>query len=149
MKNFYKSARISIIVLFIILLLVVGIVIYWVFSKESAPEVTPPAGEVKSITLTLVPVAATSDSLITPSVSCLPDCNGKTVFIKEYSTVPCAGNQISSCVISGSDCTGFVFAAPSQSGVHGYVACIDRNGNNNFNDGGESSKPASLVVISQ
>jgi len=145
----YNSARASIIIIFIILVLIIIAIIYWAFFREKSEVVLPPAEGVKSITLTLVPTAAIPNSLITPSVDCSPDCNGKNVFIREYSKIPCAGNQVSSCLVSGNNCAGSVFAAPSQPGVHGYVACLDRNGDNNFNGEGESSKSASLVVKSQ
>lgn len=149
MENPYKSARISIIIIFIVLILVVGIIIYWIFFKKSAQEVYSPPGGEKSITLTLTPAAVISNSLVTPSVNCSPDCNGKDVFIREYSKIPCAGIQVSSCFVNEDNCTGFVFAASPQPGVHGYVACVDRNGDNNFSGEEEFSKSTSLVVTSQ
>ena len=117
-------------------------------AKETTKKQNEEQG-VKSLNLILTPATASAGEQITPSASCSPNCKGKKIFFKEYSLATCSGKQVSFCVSSDSGCTGLVFDTPSQSGVHGYVACLDRNGDNNFNGEEESSKSVPLVVKPQ
>ncbi|MBI5697461.1 MAG: hypothetical protein HZC29_02970, partial [Thaumarchaeota archaeon] len=103
-----------------------------------------PGGAVCSgtITLSLSPTTVAPSGSVTPSSSGLSSCDGKTVYFKKDS---CAGTQVSSCTVSGSGCTGASFTAPSTTGSYTYYACVDKNGDSDYSDSGESD-PETLTV---
>jgi hypothetical protein len=65
-------------------------------------------------------------------------CNGKTVYIGLYKCD--TQNPVTTCTYSTSTQTsgcGGEFSAPSTAGDHTYYACVDINGDGDFNDEGE------------
>lgn len=93
------------------------------------------------VRLVIWPTFAPPSSYVSPSVYGLEFCDGKIVYFKQDS---CSGLQLSSCTVAGSGCEGNSFSVPQSSGAYTYYACIDKNGNNNFDDMGEQ---ASLIYM--
>jgi len=99
-----------------------------------------------SISLSLSPNPTSPSSTVTASADNLSNCNGKTIYIKDYNG--CAsGSTVCSCTSSSTGCS-CTFTAPSSPGQYDYYACIDKNGNGNFADPGEQSSKVTLNVIS-
>src|SRR3989338_8392395 len=86
-----------------------------------------------SVILTLNPQTVESGKTVTPSASGLSNCAGKTVYFKQDS---CSGTEVSSCAISspGTGCSGNAFTSSGSPGEYTYFACIDKNGDSDFND---------------
>jgi len=101
------------------------------------------AGCSGSVALALTPSTIATSGSVTPSASGLSGCDGKTVIFKMDS---CTGTQVSSCYISGSGCTGDAFSGPGNTGSYSYYACIDKNGNGNFDDAGEKNSTSLNVA---
>lgn len=74
------------------------------------------------IRLVIEPMFAAPSSHVSPSVSELENCDGKTVYFKQDS---CSGSMVSSCPISGGSCTGSSFPVPASSRAYTYYACVD------------------------
>ncbi len=86
------------------------------------------------VKLSINPKFAPPSSLAQPSASGLSsDCDG-TVYFNQNS---CSGTQVSSCIVSSGSCEGDGFSLPPVSGSYEYYACIDKNGDGQFNDPGE------------
>ncbi len=97
-----------------------------------------------TVALTLNPSTVAPGGSVTPSASGLSGCDGNTTYFRSDS---CGGTQVSSCVVSGSGCTGTAFTAPSTTGIYTYYVCIDKNEDGDFADAGESDS-ATLTVAS-
>jgi hypothetical protein len=89
-----------------------------------------------SVSLNLTPSTTQPGSSVIPSALGLSNCVGKTIYFKNNS---CTGTQVSSCTLTDGSCIGSNFTAPSNEGLYTYYACIDKNGDNDFTDSGESS----------
>jgi len=99
-----------------------------------------------SISLSLSPNPTSPSSTVTANADNLSNCNGKTIYIKDY-TGCASGVTICSCTSSSTGCS-CTFTAPSSPGQYGYYACIDKNGDGDFADPGEQSDKAILNVAS-
>ena len=97
-----------------------------------------------SISFSLNPSTIEPNDLVTPSASGLSGCDNKITYFRKDS---CSGIQISSCTLINGGCTGSSFNAPSAEGLYTYYACIDKNGDNDFGDSGESSSRILNVTI--
>lgn len=93
-----------------------------------------------NIALTLNPSTVAPSGSVTASASGLSSCDGKTVYFKRNS---CTGTQDSSCLVSGTGCSGS-FAAPSS--TYNYYACIDKNGDLDYTDPGENDGKTLVVT---
>jgi hypothetical protein len=89
-----------------------------------------------SISLNLQPNPAFTYSTITATASGLTNCQGKTIYIRKNS---CTGEQVASCTSSSTGCST-TFSGPTQDGDYYYYACIDKNGDGDFDDTGEYSR---------
>ncbi|MEM5879107.1 MAG: hypothetical protein QXU74_01265, partial [Candidatus Aenigmatarchaeota archaeon] len=94
-----------------------------------------------SISLSLNPTTAEKSQTITVSFSGLNYCSGKTIYIKSESC-----NGATACSISFDSSTSCTFTAPSTTGTYIYYACIDKNGDNDYSDSGESASQTLSVV---
>ena len=99
-----------------------------------------------SISLSLSPNPAQPSSTITASTSGLSNCDGKTIYIKDYQGCS-SGTTICSCTSGDSGCS-CQFTAPSSEGDYTYFACIDKNGDDDFSDSGESDSVVLTVQVS-
>ena len=100
-----------------------------------------------NVALALTPQSVIHGGLVTPSASGLSSCSEKAVSFRSNS---CSGTQVSSCTVDGgSGCTGSPFSAESIVGTYTYYACVDKNGNNNFADAGESDSKVLTVEESK
>ena len=98
-----------------------------------------------SVSLNLTPSTVQPSSSVIPSASGLASCDNKIVYFKKDS---CSGTQVSSCTLTGGNCTGSSFAAPTIEGLYTYYACIDKNDDGDFSDSGEySSKILNVTMI--
>lgn len=95
-----------------------------------------------NVLLGLSPLSTTPSASVTPSASGLSSCSGKTIYFKKDS---CSGTQVSSCTTETAGCTGAAFNAPANPGSYNYYACVDKNGDTDFTDIGESD-PETLAV---
>ncbi len=102
------------------------------------------AGCSGSVALALNPSTVVPSGSVTPSVSGLSNCDGKTVIFKMNS---CTGTQVSACSASGGGCTDDAFTAPGNAGSYSYYACLDKNGNGNFDDAGEKNSTNLTVAV--
>jgi hypothetical protein len=96
-----------------------------------------------SILLTLSPSETTPSSQVEAIVSNLSNCNGDVAYIKQNS----CSNPIEECNCSVSD-TGCScnFTSPSAVGTYTYYACIDKDGDNEFDSEGEQDNEILLVT---
>lgn len=97
------------------------------------------------VKLAIWPVFAPPSSYVLPSVFGLSYCDGKIVYFRQDS---CTGSQISSCTIAGDGCEGNSFQVPESSGAYVYYACVDKNGDNDFEDAGEQASMIYMVGYS-
>jgi hypothetical protein len=109
--------------------------------------ITPPIQTAScdgDVTLTLVPSRTYPNTQVTPTVSGLRDCEGKTVHFMEGS---CTGTEKGSCNIGldGHGCNLPGIQAPGSTTT--YSACLDKDEDSDFNDPGEQSSAALEIVI--
>jgi len=88
-----------------------------------------------TIALTLTPSTLAAGGSVTPSATGLSNCGGTIYFRQDTCSQT---NASSTCLVSGSGCTGSAFTAPLTIGIYTYYSCFDKNGNGNFSDAGES-----------
>jgi hypothetical protein len=99
-----------------------------------------------TISLSLSPNPVYTSGAVTPTASGLSSCNGKTVSFRKDS---CSGAQVSSCTASGTGCPGNNFLAPAVANSYTYYACIDKNGDGDYSDAGESGSAVLIVQEAQ
>lgn len=102
-----------------------------------------------NISLYLFPNSTVGGTFVEPSTGGLFGiCSGKTINFKKG---PCTAGQecvdVGSCQSGFSGCTGPKFKAPDNIGTYTYSALIDKNGNGNTSDTGESAS-TDLIVTS-
>jgi len=92
-----------------------------------------------SVSLSLSPNPAATSSTVTASASGLSSCSGMTpVYIKDYLGCASGAQIICSCTSGGTGCS-CTFTSPTAPGTYGYYACVDKNGDGDFLDSGEST----------
>lgn len=79
---------------------------------------------------------------VTPTAS-ISGYSGRQVLFKESS-----GATVSSCTASSTGCSGPSFTAPSTAGTYSYSVCIDKNGDGDCADTGESATQSLAVTTS-
>ncbi len=95
-----------------------------------------------NIILTFVHNPIPPSGPVMPTASGLSNCNGKRIEFRENS---CSGTLKSSCTSTSTGCEGSAFGGPSSAGAYTYAACVDKNGDNDYADSGESTS-ATLPV---
>ncbi len=115
-----------------------------VATTTTTSATTTTLGCTGNILLLLNPIIAAPSASVTPSASGLSNCNGKTIEFRQDS---CTGTQVGSCVSASTGCTATLpFTAPGISGDYNYMACVDKNGVNGFNDAGETDSERLIVT---
>ena len=86
-----------------------------------------------SLELTLTPNPASKKSVITAKISNLTGCDGKIASLRTTACPTALKNEIGSCVLQNNECQiSFNFLEGK------YYACIDKTGDNDFADFGET-----------
>ncbi len=86
-----------------------------------------------ALNLALTPSPAEKNSVITARVSDLTGCDNKNVYLKTDACYLFLNIDLGSCVLKDNKCEIKNVAA-----IEEYYACVDKNGDNDFNDFGES-----------
>jgi len=92
-----------------------------------------------NIELTLSPSTVDAYTTVIASTSGLSNCNGKYVSILKYLATPTCG-----CTVSDPGCS-CTFTSPSTTGTYTYIAYIDKNGDGDYTDTGESYSTQLIV----
>ncbi|MBD3360245.1 hypothetical protein GF366_00415 [Candidatus Peregrinibacteria bacterium] len=95
-----------------------------------------------SLDLSFLPGTALPEEQISAVVTGLSGCSGEEVDLREG---PCTGAVLDTCVVGTSGCV-LSFNAPTDVGTYEYYACVDMNGDADFDDEGEMDSAVLTVA---
>ena len=93
-----------------------------------------------TVNLILTPSPAEKDSIITAVISDLTGCDNKNVYLKTDACYLFLNTDLGSCVLTNNTCQIKTIV------LEEYYACLDKNGDSDFNDFGESDSEKLEIV---